>query len=57
MSAVKLFVLSWWNVVAGGVQPAVVVPVDPFQGGELDVVEAAPGPLSADELGFVQAVE
>jgi hypothetical protein len=37
-------VLGWGQVVAGGVQPAVVVPVDPFQDGEFDVVEALPGP-------------
>jgi hypothetical protein len=40
--------------VAGGVQPAVVVPVDPFQGGQLDVVEPAPGPVAADEFGLEQ---
>jgi hypothetical protein len=31
------------------------VPVDPFQGGELDVVEAAPGAAVVDQFGFEQA--
>jgi len=33
----------------------VVEPVDPFQGGELEVVEASPGAFVADELGLVEA--
>ena len=34
-----------------------VVPVDPLGGGELDIVDALPGALVADELGLVQGVE
>jgi hypothetical protein len=33
------------------VQPAVVVPVDPLEGGQLDVVEAALRSAPADQLG------
>jgi hypothetical protein len=33
----------------------VVVPVDPFQGGQFDVVEAFPGAAVVDEFGFEQA--
>ena len=44
MTVEDLFVLDRCQVVAGGVQPAVVVPVDPLEGGQFDVVEAAPGP-------------
>ena len=33
-----------WDVAAGAVQTAVVEPVDVLQSGELDVVEAPPGP-------------
>ncbi len=32
----------------------VVEPVDPFGGGELEVVEALPGPLGLDEFGLVE---
>jgi hypothetical protein len=35
-------------------EPAVVEPVDPLQGGVLDLVEALPGAASADQLGLVQ---
>ena len=32
-----------------------VDPVDPLQGGVLDLVEALPGAAAADQLGLVQA--
>jgi hypothetical protein len=35
-------------------QPSVVVPVDPFQGGQLDVIERSPRAPGADEFGFEQ---
>jgi len=47
----------------GGVGAHRVVPVDPFGGGELDIVDALPGAVLieagtvADELGLVQGVE
>ena len=47
-------VLDWGQVVAGGVQPSVVVPVDPLEGGQLDVVEPLPGPAAADQFGLEQ---
>ena len=34
-----------------------VEPVDPFEGGELDGLERAPGPAPADDLGLVEAVD
>jgi hypothetical protein len=37
-------------------EPPVVEPVDPFKGGEFEVVEASPWSLVADELGLVEAV-
>ncbi|MBA2532091.1 MAG: GNAT family N-acetyltransferase [Nocardioidaceae bacterium] len=37
LTVVDLFVLDRRQVVAGAVQPAVVVPVDPLEGAELDV--------------------
>ncbi len=36
--------IGWRDTSDAAEQAAVVVPVDPFQGGELDVVEAAPEP-------------
>ena len=36
------------------VEPSAVEPVDPFQGGELEVVEALPRSAVADELGLVE---
>ncbi len=39
------------------VEAAMVEPVDVAQGGELDVVQAAPGPVSVDELPLVEPVE
>ena len=44
LTVVDLLVLDWCQVVAGAVQAAVVVPVDPLQDGQLDVVQAPPGP-------------
>ena len=44
-----------WEVVDRLVGALSVVPVDPFQGCCLDVADVAPGPLSADQFGLVQA--
>ena len=38
-------------------EAAFVEPVDPFEGGELDRFEAAPGAAPMDHLGFVEAVD
>src|SRR5690242_8718379 len=38
-------------------ETAVVEPVDPFEGGEFDRFEAAPGATSMDRLGFVEAID
>jgi hypothetical protein len=55
LTVVDLLEFGGGEVCAGGVQPAVVVPVDPFEGGDLDVVEDPPGALAADQLGLEQA--
>jgi hypothetical protein len=52
---VDQFVFRGFQVVAGAVEASVVVPVDPFQGGEFDVVETAPGAAVVDQFGFEQA--
>ena len=38
-------------------EPSVVEPIDPFEGGELDGLEAAPRSAPMDQLGFVEAVD
>ena len=40
-------------------QPVVVVPVDPPEGGEFHVLDGAPRPLcgTTDELGLVKSVD
>ena len=43
-----------WNVADGGEEPPIVEPVNPFQRGHLDSVQAAPWPLAADQFGFEQ---
>jgi hypothetical protein len=35
-------------------EPTVVAPVDPLQGGVLDLVKALPGAAAADQFGLVQ---
>jgi hypothetical protein len=42
------------DITNGLQQPAVVEPVDPLQGGVLDLVDALPGAAPADQLGLVQ---
>ena len=55
MTVVDLFVFDGCQVVAGAVQAPVVVPVDPLQDGQFDVVQALPGPARVDDFGLEQA--
>ena len=53
------FELCWRYVVEVAVRPAGVVPVDPSQGGQLDVLDGLPWPgagRSVDQLGLVISV-
>ena len=43
-----------WEVADLAVQPAVVVPVDVGESGQLDLLEGAPGAVAADQLSLVQ---
>jgi hypothetical protein len=45
------------DVVQLAVKTAVVISVDPFQHGELDLLDAAPWALWADQLGLEQPVD
>ncbi len=49
--------LDWREVVAVPEWSAVVEPVDPFGGGDLEVVEALPWPARLDQLGLVGEAE
>src|SRR5439155_19602560 len=49
-------VLGWRSVAAGRVKPPMIKPVDVLQGGQFELVEAAPRTVPLDELRLVQAV-
>ena len=54
---VALLGLGRRDVADGLQEPSVVEPIDPFEGGELDGLEAAPRSAPMDHLGFVEAVD
>ena len=54
VSVVSLLCFDRCEVVAVFVGPAVVEPVDPFGGGDFEVVEAFPGQARFDQLGLVE---
>lgn len=55
LAIVDLLVLHGCQVVAGAVESALVVPVDPTEGGKFDGVDVLPRALAMDQLGFEQA--
>jgi len=59
-SVERLLELCWRDVGQVAVRAVVVVPVDPAQGGQLDVFDGLPGPSLAggatDQFGLVVAV-
>ena len=55
LGVVAVFGLGGRDVADGLEQAAGVEPVDPFEGGDLDGLEAAPWPEPADDLGLKQA--
>ena len=57
LSVVGGLKLDGWDVAAVLVEAAVVEPVDPLGGGDLDVVDGPPGLAGFDQLGLVQAVD
>ena len=46
-----------WDVADGFKQAPVIEPVDPFEGGELDCLDASPWPAPVDHLGLVETVD
>ena len=51
------FGLSGRDVADRSEETSVIEPADPFEGGELDRFEVAPGAAPMDQLGFVEAVD
>ena len=51
------FELGGWDAAVVFEEATVVEPVDPLEGGEFEVVEAAPWSLVADEFGLVEPVD
>jgi hypothetical protein len=56
-SVVGVLVLDGWDVVAPGVEAALVVPVDPSQDLELDVLQGSPWSEASDDLGLEEPVQ
>jgi len=57
LSVVGLLELHRRNVTVVLVQAAVIEPVDPFQGGDLDLLDGPPGATWLDQLGLVETGE
>ena len=51
------FVFGWTPTAQRGVEAAVVPPVDPFQGGQLDLLDAPSGFAAFDQLGLVEPID
>lgn len=45
----RLFEFGWWDVLKGAVQSAGIEPVDPLQGGQLDLVDGPPRSSPVDQ--------
>ena len=56
-SVVGLFQLGGRDVAAVLIQASVVEPVDPFRGGELDLINALPQRSGPDQLSLEQPVD
>jgi len=54
LAVVVLLVLDRWDVADAAVQACLVEPVHPAEGGQLEVVDPAPGAFVADQLGLVE---
>lgn len=53
LSVVDGLVVGGWAVAAGRVEPSVVEPVDVFEGGQFEFVEAAPRAVPVDQFCLV----
>jgi hypothetical protein len=57
LSVIGSLQIDRWDVAAVFVEAAVVEPVDPFDSGQLDLIDGAPRLAGLDQFGFVQAVD
>ena len=57
MTIVVCFVVGWRDASEVVEDASVVEPVDPFEGGEFEVIKTAPGAFVPDEFGLVEAVD
>ena len=57
LSVIGCLQIDGWDVAAVFVEAAVVEPVDPFGGGQFDLLDGAPRLSGFDQLGFVQPVD
>jgi hypothetical protein len=57
LTVVDGFVFCGWDVAERAVQAALVPPLDPCQGGQLDLFGGPPGAVAADPLRLVQPVD
>jgi hypothetical protein len=51
------FSLGWRDVPDRSKQAPVVEPIDPFESCHFDGLQIAPQPATADDLGFVKAID
>jgi hypothetical protein len=56
VTVVGCFEFGWWDVAAVFVQAAVVVPVDPFQHGDLDLLGGPPRAAALEQFGLEQPI-
>lgn len=57
LGVVTLFGLRRRDVTDRSHQPAIVKPVDPFEGSEFDRLEGTPWSTSVNELGLIEAID
>jgi hypothetical protein len=57
LTVVQGLVFCRWDVVERAVQPALIPPFDPGQGGQLDLFGGALRAAAADQFGLVQRVD
>jgi len=57
LSVIGCLQIDGWDVAAVFVEAAVVEPVDPFGGGQFDLLDGAPRLSGCDQFGFVQPVD
>jgi len=54
---VPLLGFGWRDVSNRSHQPAMVEPVDPFEGSELDGLEETPGSAPVNQLGLIEPID